>query len=123
MSYDLAFWAGDAPADDDEATQEYERRSGVLENLLSEDGAADFEPPVPAMRAFLTELLERFPPLDESSDDDNVWATGPEPGDISGDFAYLTMTYPGSERAYETVTAMARRHGLVCYDPQEGGLV
>lgn len=117
MSYDLAFWVGPAPANDEEAAEEFDRRA-----VYMEDEDAELSPPTPAMQGFIRELLDRFPPLDENSEDDNVWATGPEPGDINGDFAYLTMTYPGAERAYEFVTEAARRHGLVCFDPQNEGL-
>ncbi len=118
MSYDLAFWQGPAPANNDEAAEEFERRASFME-----DDDVEFAPPTPEMQAFITELLRRFPPLDESSDEDtNVWATGPEPGDINGDFAYLTMTYPGAERAYDLVTETARKHGLVCFDPQNESL-
>ncbi len=117
MSYDLAFWVGSAPASDDEAAEEFERRAAFME-----DEDTEFSPPTPVMQEFLKELLTHFPALDETSDEDNVWATGPEPGDINGDFAYLTLTYPGAERAYELVTDTARKHGLVCYDPQNDSL-
>ena len=117
MSYDVAVWAGSRPASDESAGEEFELRSEVM------DGSGDLEPPSPALSAFIDELLSLLPPLDDSDHPDSPWATGPEPGDISGDFAYLTMTYPGAERALETVAAVARRHGLVCFDPQEETLL
>ena len=117
MSYDLAFWVGPTPASDDEAAEEFERRATFME-----DEDAELRPATPTVAAFISELLSRFPALDEDSDDENIWATGPEPGDINGDFVYLTMTYPGAERAYDFVTETARRHGLVCYDPQNDAL-
>lgn len=118
MSYDLAFWVGPRPADDDEAGQEFDRRASFME-----DEDADFSPPTPAMQAFINELLDHFPPLNEASVEDNVWAMGPEPGDINGDFSYLTMTYPGAERAYSRITETVRKHGLVCFDPQTESLI
>ncbi|WP_104524953.1 hypothetical protein [Blastococcus atacamensis] len=117
MSYDVAVWAGPRPADDESAEAEYERRADVLED---DD---DLPPPSPALAAFLDELLTVLPPLDESDDPRSPWATGPEPGDVSGDFAYLTMTYPGAEAALDTVVEVAGRHGLVCFDPQDGRLL
>lgn len=119
MSYDLAFWVGSRPADDDEAGEEFERRADFME-----DEDAEFRPPTPAMGAFIQDLLRRFPPLSDQADEEsNVWAVGPEPGDINGDFAYLNMTYPGAERAYDAITETVRKHGLVCFDPQTGSLV
>lgn len=119
MSYDLAFWVGPRPAGDDEAGEEFERRADLME-----DEDAELSPPTPAMQAFIQELLRHFPPLDEDADEEgNVWAVGPEPGDINGDFAYLNMTYPGAERAYDVIAETVRKHGLVCFDPQTGSLV
>jgi hypothetical protein len=117
VSYDLAFWVGSNPTSDEEAAEEFERRAAFME-----DEDVELRPATSTMQGFIRELLDRFPALDAHSDDDNIWATGPEPGDINGDFAYLTMTYPGAERAYDFVTQAARKHGLVCYDPQNDSL-
>lgn len=117
MSYDVALWAGPRPASDELAELEYERRADVLE----EDD--DLEPPSPVLVAFVEELLSVLPPLDESDDPASPWATGPEPGSVIGDFAYLTMTYPGARAALDTVVEIARRHDLVCFDPQDGVLL
>lgn len=117
MSYDVAIWAGPRPADDDQAAEEFERRAEALE---SEEAP---EPASPALVGFLDELLAVLPPLDDSDDPRSPWATGPEPGDVSGDFAYLTMTYPGAETSLDTVAEVARRRGLVCFDPQDGALL
>lgn len=116
MSYDVAVWAGPQPADDEAAAAEFERRAEALEE-------GDLEPASPALTGFLDELLAVLPPLDESDDPSSPWATGPEPGDVSGDFAYLTMTYPGAEASLGTVADVARRRGLVCFDPQDGMLL
>ena len=116
MSYDVAVWSGPLPSSNDDAAEEFEQRVAVLED----------DDPAPAsleLQAFLDELLSVLPPLDDSEDPDSPWATGPEPGDISGEFAYLTMTYPGAEAARDTVADVARRRGLVCFDPQEGTLL
>ena len=117
VSYDVAVWAGPRPASDESAEAEFERRAEVL------DGDGDMRPASPAMAAFVDELLAILPALDESDHPDSPWATGPEPGDISSDFAYLNMTYPGARAALDTVVDVARRHGLVCFDPQEGTLL
>ena len=121
MSYDLALWVGERPTSDEAAADEYERRMSYLEEL---DDEARLAPASPRVQAFLEELLREFPPLGESEDDgDSPWAVGPEPGDVNGDLVYLNMTFAGAERAYDGVLEIARRHGLVCYDPQEERLV
>lgn len=119
MSYDLAVWHGPRPADDEAAADEYERRAGFLDEDDTEPSPAS-----PSMRAFLDDVLRRFPPLTVDADDDgdSPWATGPEPGDVDGDFAYLTMTFPGASAHLDEVVAIARRHGLVCFDPQTEAL-
>lgn len=117
MSYDLALWAGPMPTSDEEAAEEFDRRAAFME-----DEDVEFRPATCTMQGFLKDLLDRFPALDRHSNENNIWATGPEPGDINGDFAYLTMTYPGAERAYPFITQLAQRHELVCYDPQKDSL-
>ena len=116
MSYDLALWVGPPPANDVAAAEEFVRRTAYLED---EDEFAELAAATPQVRAFLDELLLRFPPLTALDVDENTpWATGPEPGDVNGDFVYLTMTYPGARRVCDGIVAIARRHALVCYDPQ-----
>lgn len=118
MSYDLAVWVGPRPSGDAEAVREFDRRSAFMD-----DEDAEFSPPTAPLKAFLADLMAAFPPLDESSDENNVWATGPEPGDVNGDFAYLTMTYPGARRAQAHIAQLVRKHGVICFDPQTETLV
>ena len=61
----MSFWQGPAPTNSDEAVEEFEQPVAFME-----DDDVDFAPPTPAIQAFITELLRRFPPLDESSDED-----------------------------------------------------
>lgn len=117
MSFDLAFWVGPRPSSDEAAADEFERRAAFM------DDEAQLRPPTPPIAAFIADLLATYPPLGEDGDEDCPWATGPEPGDLNGDFAYLTMTYSGAEAAYDFVTETARKHGLVCFDPQSEALV
>lgn len=119
VSYDLAVWTGPKPATDADALREYVRRTDDLEELDDDELA----PAVPEIEAFLTETLDRYPPLDDEDDESCPWATGPEPGDVNGDFALITMTYPGARAALDGVVEIAHRHGLVCFDPQADALV
>ena len=68
-------------------------------------------------------MFDRYPPLDDEADESCPWATGPDPGDLHGDFAYLNLTYPGARVALDGVVEIAHRHGLVCFDPQAEALV
>ncbi len=115
VSYDLALWVGEQPRSDAAAADEYERRMAYLEEL---DDDAELAPASPRVQAFLDELLREFPPLGTPDDEVSPWAVGPEPGDINGDVVCLNMTYPGAERAYDGIIEIARRHDLVCFDPQ-----
>jgi hypothetical protein len=71
----------------------------------------------------MADLLSRFPALRTPGDENSPWVLGPEPGDVSGDFAYINMTYDGAEGAADFVAETARRHNLVCFDPQSGSLL
>jgi len=112
VPYDVAIWAGPPPLNDASAEEEFERRIEILE-----DGDQR-SPASPALEAFLDELLSLLPRLGGANDGASPWNTGPEPGDISGDFAYLTMTFPGARAALDTIIEVARRHRVVCFDPQ-----
>ena len=118
MSYDLAVWNGPRPPDDEAAGEVYDE----LTAWFDDDDDVEPEPATPPIRAFLAELLERYPGLGTAGDEASPWAVGPEPGDVNGDFVYLTMTYSGAGRCLEWIVAAALRRGLVVYDPQVMGL-
>lgn len=113
MSYDLAVWAGDRPQDDGQASEEYDRLTAYFD-----DDDADREPASERIRAFIEELLGRYPALGEPGDEDSPWAMGPDPGNANGDFVYLTMTFSGARRCLEWIVETALRHKLICFDPQ-----
>ncbi|WP_188079037.1 hypothetical protein [Actinotalea subterranea] len=116
MSYDLAVWAGTAPASARAATDEYERRMDALEASLDQAGG----PPsaTPAIRAFVEAALARYPDLDDDAGDECPWASSPLIGEAAGDFIYFPMTFSGATYARDVLAAIARDQGLVCYDPQ-----
>ncbi|MFF8196696.1 hypothetical protein ACF05L_38910 [Streptomyces bobili] len=106
MSYDLAVWDGDCPLDDDQAGSTYD------ELYLESDDVV--VPPVPRIRAYVEALVERYP-------DDvarSVWASPPVIEEASGPMVYLLMSYGKAEEVSEYAAALAREHGLVCFDPQ-----
>lgn len=106
VSYDLAVWAGPAPADDQAARVEYETRADAA------DGSD--EPPSAVIESFLADLVARYP----DDEDDGPWAVGPLREDAHGDFAYLTTVYGTESEVLLWIAQTATVHGLVCYDPQ-----
>lgn len=117
MSYDLAVWDGPRPQDDEQAGEVYDRLTEYFE-----DDDVEPEPATPPIREFIDELLERHPGLGSPGDGDSPWAVGPEPGDVNGNFVYLTLTFSGAQRSLEWIVATALRRGLVVYDPQGMGM-
>lgn len=120
MSFDLAFWVGEEPDSDEAAGAEFEKRTAFMDE---DDDDEDLAPASPTIAAFVADLLAAYPALGEPGDENSPWATGPEPGDITGDFAYLTLTFSGASASADAIVEIGHRHHLVCYDPQSGTLV
>lgn len=115
MSYDLAVWSGPAPANDEAAGEEFERRADATEGEAT--------PASPEIEAFVQELLGQYPDLGETGDAHSPWAAGPLLEEASGGFIYFAMTYPGAQQAMEFIVGVADRHRLVCFDPQAAALL
>ncbi|MFJ8623743.1 hypothetical protein ACIRD3_12985 [Kitasatospora sp. NPDC093550] len=108
MSYDLAVWEGERPRDEDAAAVYEELCERHLE---SEDVSAE---PTPRIEAYVEALLARYPDDVPGS----PWASPPVMDEASGPIVYLVMSYRRAEEASAYAAALARAHGLVCYDPQ-----
>jgi len=107
MSYDIAVWVGERPADDDAAAEEFEARADASED--------DDLPPGPRIKAYVDALLQRFP----EGSDEGVWAGEPLLDEAGGDFLYLTLIVGNRlDDVVRHAGELARRHGLVAYDPQ-----
>ena len=70
MSYGLAVWDGNRPADDAAAAAQYEQ---LVARYLRDDPVL----PHPRIAAFVRVLLDRFPEIDTEAGDDSPWAAGP----------------------------------------------
>ncbi|MEY9484230.1 cytolysin (calcineurin-like family phosphatase) [Streptomyces calvus] len=110
MSYDLAVWDGDRPFDNRAASATYDE---LHERYLEPDDVA--VPPAPRIVAYVEALVARYP---DDGDHGVVWASPPVIDEASGPIVYLLMSYGQAEEVSEFAAALARKHGLVCFDPQ-----
>jgi hypothetical protein len=116
MSYDLAVWEGERPADDKTAAQ-------VFSDLY--DRYIDSEVKKPAserIAAYVAALLERWCDLTEDEEDTSPWSTSPLIGEASGPLIYFPMRFSMAEEASAYAAAVAESMGLVCFDVQQGRL-
>ncbi|MEU9037862.1 hypothetical protein AB0D45_23565 [Streptomyces sp. NPDC048352] len=116
MSYDLAVWEGERPADD--------KSAGRISNDLYDryiDGEVD-ESPSEGIAAYVAALLERWCDITEDEEDMSPWSTGPLIGEASGPLIYFPMRWSMAEEASAYAAAVAESMGLVCFDVQRDRL-
>lgn len=120
MSVDLAVWDGSRPSSDHEAVETFEE---LYKQYVEADLATA---PTERILTYVRTLLERYPDLLEIDDDtENVspWADSPVINNASGPFFYFSfITNDVAEEAVSYAIDTAREQGLVCFDPQSGGL-
>jgi hypothetical protein len=115
MSYDLAVWEADLPADDASAGEEFRR-------LYERDFHSRMpQSPTPRITAYVDALLDRYPDIDVD-DENSLWADSPLIGDASGPLLYFPMAWSQCEEVAPWAAQLAQQHGLACYDPQIGKL-
>ncbi|MFE1849357.1 hypothetical protein ACFYYI_16885 [Streptomyces sp. NPDC002387] len=110
MSYDLAVWDDDRPLDNHQAGLTYDE---LYERYLESDDVV--VPPAQRIVAYVEALVARYP---DGVGRSVVWASPPVIGEASGPIVYLLMSYGKAEEVSEYAAALAREHGLVCFDPQ-----
>jgi len=109
MSYDLAVWEGPQPKND--------KAAGEMFLQLTEQ-ADPTTPPTPAIKAYVLELLERWPDITDNDDEDSPWSDGPLIANAMGPLFHFGMVYSKCGEGSEYAVEVAARHGLVCFDPQ-----
>ncbi|MBB1242938.1 hypothetical protein GL263_05060 [Streptomyces durbertensis] len=112
MSYDLAVWEGERPADDKAAGLVFQ---DLYDRLVDTD--AD-QPPTERIAAYVAALLDRWCDLDQDEDDTSPWSTSPLINEASGPLVYFPMRFSMADEASAYAADLARSTGLVCYDPQ-----
>ncbi|MDQ0808353.1 hypothetical protein QFZ63_000067 [Streptomyces sp. B3I7] len=116
MSYDLAAWEGERPANDKTAGR-------ILDDLYDRSIDSEVEEPPPArIAAYVAALLERWCDLTEDEEDTSPWSTGPLIGEARGPLLYLPMRWSMAEEASACAAATAEAMGLVCFDVQQDRL-
>lgn len=115
VSYDLCVFHAASPLTDDDAGERYQALVGVDGISLDELS--------PAVAAFLADLKVRYPDIDEVPESevaDNPWSGG---FDVSRDHVAMTIRPACAPEVGHFVEELAKRHALVCFDPQEGAIV
>ncbi len=79
--------------------------------------------PTPRLAAFLDALVERLPDDPIVEPPRNPWAFMPLRRDAGGPIAILHVRHDHVGTVMDVVPALAREHGLVCYDLQADVLV
>ncbi|MFJ8746036.1 hypothetical protein ACIRL2_42605 [Embleya sp. NPDC127516] len=113
MSYDLAVWEGERPADNAAAA---ERFADLYDRYMDTEGPV--VPPVGRITAFVAALLERWPDPTEIDGDDSPWSAGPLIGDACGPLICFPMSWSRAEEASAYAAEVAASLGLNCFDPQ-----
>jgi hypothetical protein len=117
VSYDLAVWEGEPPADDAVAGR-------VFEQLYSKYLEDEWQTvPTPRISAYVDALLERWVDLDEDDEEGlSPFAAGPVREEASGPIIYFAMSYSRAEEVSAGAAQLAAERGLVCFDPRLGRL-
>ena len=83
-------------------------------------------PPTERITEYVRVLIARYPDLDHLDDDavdDSPWADSPLIANARGPIIYFSMvTNDATHDAWRHAVTTARSMGLVCFDPQSGGL-
>ena len=112
MSFDLAIWVGEKPADNTEALRTFQRLTSSVEGT---------EPPDPLLRACKREITGRYPDDLRGLLPGSIWASGPL--DAHGPLLYVNLRWDVSYEALDFIARTAAKHGLVCFDPQGSQVV
>lgn len=107
MSYDLAFWEGPPPRDDEEASEIFEATWDALE------GSDEDPPPTPTIQALIEEFESRWP----SDHPEAPWASFPLADDAVGGTLYVNLVFGRPDEDLRLMAATARRLGIVCFRP------
>lgn len=110
MSYDLAVWVGDRPADDSEAAIVHE---ALYEKYIEMEELAT---PHRLIKTFVGRLVERWSDIDTG--DDSPWMGSPLLGSARGPYIYFGIAWSRADEVSSYAVQVAEQLGLTCFDPQ-----
>ncbi|GAA5029096.1 hypothetical protein [Streptomyces siamensis] len=116
MSYDLAVWEGERPADDRTAGRVF---NDLYDRYIDVDAG---EPPTERIAAYVAGLLERWSDVTEDDYGTSPWHTGPLIREARGPVIYFPMSWSMAEEASAFAASLAQSMELVCFDPQQNRL-
>lgn len=108
-------WEGEQPTSDADACAIMIARSEDIEARL--DRGEDPAPPTPEIADFTAALLRRWP----DSGDNTPWAVSGA-GYADGSSLSVHIRWGDHDEVSTFVAGLAKAHGLICYDPQQGRL-
>jgi hypothetical protein len=115
MSYGLAVWEGQRPADDAEA-----RTAFLAVKKLHQGPESTPAAPTPAVRRYVEALLEKWPDITEHGGEESPWADGPLIDNASGPLFHFALTSSEAEDVAAFCAELAVDFGLVFLDLQSG---
>ncbi|MDD1063971.1 hypothetical protein NMG29_38395 [Streptomyces cocklensis] len=112
MTYDLAVWEGDHPADDASAGRCF---TDLYCRYIDMDTGVD-HPPAVRIAAYVAALLQRWPDMTEDELDISPWCSGPLIDEASGPLFYFGLRWSMAEEASAYAAELASSMDLVCFD-------
>ncbi|GAA2583924.1 hypothetical protein GCM10010435_72160 [Winogradskya consettensis] len=105
MSYDLAVWDGDRPANDVAAAAKFDK---LYDQYVEPDDRVE---PTARIAAYVRALLDRYPDIDTDAGEDSPWSTGGLTGGASGPLVYFPMVWSTCDEVVRAFT------GFLAGDP------
>jgi len=107
MSFDLAFWHENGPTTPESAAQIYDQLT---------DGEVGVVEPGPQIAHFYDDVVAALPDLTEDNMEDSPWAS---PVYRTPECVIVAISWSQSEPVSQFLLALAGKHGLTTYDPQD----
>jgi hypothetical protein len=93
VSYDLAVWDGERPADDVAAAAQVD---ALYDRYMNSDVGA---PPTPTIAAYARALVDRYPDIGTDAGEASPWTTGPWLDLARGPLVYFSIGWSGARRS------------------------
>jgi len=116
MSYDLGVFYTERPLTDEQAGERYTA-------YCEEQDLGPFIEPSPRVAAFVRELTDDYPQIDDVPEEDLEACPWSIAFDISEGHVLMSMTYFWAPDMSDVITGLADKHGLVCFNPQSGKIL